>query len=89
MEWVNCNYVFTNGTFSYMNNVQRNLLWASIFATCTLVNVRNIIFTAYSFQRGNLAKLSNVCNTNIRIYILLDLFVKTRWKIFDSKIYSV
>ena len=33
--WVNCNTWFTSllmGTFSYLENIQRNLLWASIFA---------------------------------------------------------
>ena len=29
------------GTFSYMDNVQRNLLWASVFATCLRHGIEN------------------------------------------------
>ena len=32
IEWVNHNIGFTTGTFSYMNNLRHNVLWASLFA---------------------------------------------------------
>ena len=30
------------GTFSYMDNVQRNFLWASVFATCLRYGIENL-----------------------------------------------
>jgi len=46
IEWVNRNTWFTYlliGTFSYMNNIQRNLLWASIFATGLVETISTVL----------------------------------------------
>ena len=69
-NWTWCTYLLIMSTFSYMDNVHRNILWNSLFATYRLVSIFSISLAIDSFISAN-TPLKRSCRQS-RCYNFVD-----------------